>query len=882
MSRLRVWGKRLAGIVPSERREREIAAELESHLEMHIDDNMRAGMTAVEARRKAILTLGGVEMTKQAYREQSTLPFVETVLQDLRFAGRQLRKNPGFTLTAVLMLALGMSASVAIFAFVDAALIKPLPYEKPTRLTSVTEAGATFGRANLSYPDYLDWKKMNTSLSSMAIYQRASYMLPTGSGSEQVAGLRVSDGFFRVLGVKPVLGRDFYEGEDLPSAPRAVMLTYGAWQRRYAGRKDVIGQAVNLSGNPYTIVGVLPESFQFVPRNNAEFLATYHAAEGCDLRRSCHGLIGVGRLKDGVSVAMANADFTQIALQLEKQYPDSNRGQSASAISLTQEFVGDIRPILLTLLGGAGLLLLIACVNVASLLLVRSESRRREIAVRGALGASRGRLRRQFVTEGLLLVGIGSVIGMVAAMGAMRLLLGMLSKDMLMQMPYLEGLGLNLHGLLFACGVAVMAVVVFSVTPMLRLAGVNLRAGLADGSRGSAGVLWRRLGSNLVVAELAIAVVLLAGAGLLGKSFYKLLHVEMGFDADHLATMEIAMPDQQYNDAVKQTMLAKRVLDAVEALPGVVSAGTASDLAVSGNGDTDWVRFVGRPYDGKHIEINDREISPGYFKTLHARMLRGRSFTDADDSTKPHVAIVNETFAKKYFPNEDAIGKIYGDTSLTEKSLRQIVGIVEDVRESSLDTDTLPTEYQPFAQSSGTDFSMAVRTGQDETAMVPSIVAAIHRVDPAIAVSDESTMVKRIDESQTAYLHRSSAWLVGGFAALALVLGVTGLYGVIAYSVSQRTREIGVRMALGAQKGTVYGLILREAGWLTVWGIVAGVVCAVGAATLMRSVLFGTAAWDVGTLLGVAVVLGVSAMVASYLPARRAAGVNPVEALRAE
>ena len=578
MGWMRKLVRRVAGIVPSERREQEIAAEIDSHLEMHIEDNLRAGMSFVEARRSAILTLGGVEMTKQAYREQSTLPFVETVLQDLRFAARQLRKNPGFTATAVLMLALGMSASVAIFAFVDAALIKPLPYEKPARLVSVTETVAEFGRANLSYPDYLDWKKMNTSLSSMAIYTGAGYMLPTGSGSEQVTGLRVSDGFFRVLGVKPMLGRDFYEGEDLPSAPQTVMLTYATWQRRYAGRKEVIGQAVNLSGNPYTIVGVLPESFQFVPRNNAEFIATYHAAGGCDLRRSCHGLVGLGRLKDGVSVAMANADFTQIAQQLERQYPDSNRGQGASAISLTEAFVGDIRPILLTLLGGAGLLLLIACVNVASLLLVRSESRRREIAVRGALGASRGRLSRQFVTEGLLLVTIGSAIGIAAAMGAMRLLIGLLSKDMLIHMPYLDGLGLNLRVMAFAGVVAVMAAVVFSVTPMLRLAGVNVREGLAEGSRGSGSVLWRRLGSNLVVAELAIAMVLLAGAGLLGKSFYKLLHVELGFEADHLATMQVAMPDQQYNDAVKQTALAKRVLDTVEALPGVVAAGTASDL----------------------------------------------------------------------------------------------------------------------------------------------------------------------------------------------------------------------------------------------------------------------------------------------------------------
>jgi predicted permease len=660
------------------------------------------------------------------------------------------------------------------------------------------------------------------------------------------------------------------------------MLSYAAWQRRYAGRKDVAGQSVTLSGQPYAIVGVLPESFQFVPRNNAEFIATYHASGGCDLRRSCHGLIGVGRLKDGATVESASADFTQIAQQLERQYPDSNRGQGASVISLTEAFIGNIRPILMTLLGGAGLLLLIACVNVASLLLVRSESRRREIAVRGALGASKGRLSRQFITEAVLLVAAGSFVGMLAAVGAMKLLLHLVSKDMLLRMPYLEGLGMNLHALLFACGVAGMAAVVFSVTPMLRLAGVNVREGLAEGTRGSAGVLWRRLGANLVVAELAIAMVLLAGAGLLGKSFYKLLHVELGFEPEHLATLQVAMQDQQTSDAVKQTAEAQSVLRAVEAVPGVVEAGTTSVLVVSGNGNTDWIRFVGRPYDGKHIGVNEREVSPGYFRTLRARMLKGRGFTDADDSTKPHVAIVNETFAKKFYPGEDAVGKVYGDGGLTPSSLRTIVGVVEDVRESTLDTESLPTEYQPFAQASDTFFNVVARTGPEESTMLPAIVAAIHKVDPGMATTEEATMAERISGSETATLHRSAAWLVGGFAALALVLSVVGLYGVIAYSVSQRTREIGVRMALGAQRGSVYGLVLREAGRLAGWGIVAGLGAAVGSAMLMRSLLFGTAAWDVGTLASVAAVLGVSAMVASYLPARRAASVNPVEALRAE
>jgi macrolide transport system ATP-binding/permease protein len=882
MKRLRVLMRRLAGIVPSACREQELAAEIDSHLQMHIDDNLRAGMTPVEARRQAIVTLGGVEMTKQAYREQSTVPFVETILQDLRFGVRQLRRNPGFTATAILMLAVGMGASVAIFAFVDAALIKPLPYLNPTRLVDVTESVALFGPANLSYPDYLDWKRSNTVFSSMDVYTGAGYMLPSAKGSELVPGMRVTDGFFRTLGITPVLGRDFYTGEDLPSAPKTVMLSYAGWQKRYAGRKNVIGQTVALSGVPYTIVGVLPQSFQFARRNTAEFWATFHAAGSCDLRRSCHSLVGVGRLKDGVTIQSAMANMTTIAQQLERVYPDSNRGQGASVMALSKAFVGDIRPILLTLLGGAGLLLLIACVNVASLLLVRSENRRREIAVRGALGASRARLSRQFITEGLLLVSIGSILGLASAFGAIRLLLHLLSKDMMQRMPYFDVLGLNFRVMAFAGGVAVLAAVVFSLTPMLRLSVMNVREGLAEGSRGSAGVLWRRLGSHLVVVELAIAIVLLVGAGLLGKSFYRLLHVDLGFQPDHLATLSVALPELQYAKDEQQILLARQIIDKVSALPGVKSAAITSVLPVSGNGNTDWIRFVGRPYDGKHIEINGREVSPGYFATIQARLLRGRYFTEEEDKSKPGVVVINESFAKKYFPGEDPLGKTFGDTELSPKSIRQIIGIVEDVKEASLDRETWPTEYQSYNQDPDTFYNLIVRTSQAEQSVLPSLSATIGRIDPGIGTVDEATMIERINDSQTAYLHRSSAWLVGGFAVLALLLGVMGLYGVIAYSVGQRTREIGVRMALGAQRSTVYRLILTEAGWLTGWGILTGMICAVGAGTLMRSLLFETVAWDVTTLLTVSTVLAAAAMLASYIPARRAASLNPVEALRAE
>ncbi len=882
MRRFRELLLRLTGIFRKERRGQDFAAEIDSHLQFHIDDNLRAGMAPAEARRQAILTLGGIETTTQAYREQSTVPILETFSQDLRFATRQLRKNLGFTATAVLMLALGMCASIAIFAFVDAALIKPLPYANPRRLVSVTETTKGFPRANLSYPDYLDWKKMNKVFDSLDVYNGQSYLLPGSAGAEVVRAERVSDGFFRTLGIVPVLGRDFYAGEDRPNAPKTAILSYATWQNRYAGSKNVIGQTVVLSGIPTVIVGVLPQTFQFAPRNTAEFWAPLQATSSCDIRRGCHGLYGIGRLKDGVSVPTALANMAAIAQQLERQYPASNRGQGAIVEPLSEVIVGGVRAIFLTLLGGAGLLLLIACVKVASLLLVRSEGRRREIAVRGALGASRGRLTRQFITEGLVLVAIGSTISIVLAGGAMKLLMRLLSKNALAQMPYLDGLSLNTHVLAFAAVVALLAAIVFSLTPVLRLSATEIHAGLAEGSRGSAGVLWRRLGANLVVAELAIAMVLLVGAGLLGKSFYRLLHVDLGFQPDHLATLQIAIPPLNYPKDEQRIALAREIIRKTSALPGVRSAAVTSIVPVNGNGNTNWIRIAGRPYNGEHNEIDSRDISSGYFTTLQAKLLRGRYFTDDEDASRPLVAIVNQALVKQYFPGEDPIGKTYGDPELSPKSLRMIVGVVDDIREASLDNQTWPTEYLPFNQSPDSFYYLIARSTQAEQTLLPSMNAAVHEADPGIGTIGAATMTETINASQTAYLHRSSAWLVGGFAVLALLLGVVGLYGVIAYSVSQRTREIGVRMALGAQRAAVYRLILTEAGWLTGWGIATGIVCSIGTATLMRNLLFGTAAWDAATLSAVAVMLAASALLASFIPAHRAATVNPVDALRAE
>jgi macrolide transport system ATP-binding/permease protein len=886
--RLRAALSRLLGTWPSQRREREFAEELESHLQMHVEDNLRAGMPPDLAEREARLRLGGVDAVRQDYRERAGLPLLEHAAQDLRFAVRQLTRSAGFTFTAVLLLALGMGASTALFGLVDAALIQPLPYGDPGRLVSVMERiGTPVLRTQLSHPDFLDWKRLSRTLASIDVSTGTGYMLDTPGGAELAVGTRVSSGFFHTLGVVPRLGRDFHPGEDAPGEPPTVILSYTAWQKRFGGSDDVLGRTAVLSGVPHTIVGVLPRDFQFAPRGRTEFWAPLQATSPCDVRRSCHSLSGIGRLRDGVSVAAAEAELRTIALELERLYPDSNRGQGASVVALSEALVGDVRPVLLLLFGGAALLLLIALANMASLLLVRSEGRRREIAVRGALGASRGRLVRQFLTEGLVLVGAGSVLGLALASLAMRLLVRLVPPGIAAGMPYLRRLGLSPSVLAFACAVAVLAALLFSVTPLLRLP-AEMREGLTESSRGSSGTAWRRLGSHLIAVELAVAVVLLASAGLLGQSFRRLLRVDVAFAPDHLATMMVAAPptaDTSPDRTVahaRDVALARQALRDVARVPGVVSVGLTSVLPVSFNGNTDWIRFVGRPYSGEHNEVNERDVSADYFTTLRARLVSGRFFTDAEDSSQPLVVVINRALARRYFSGEDPIGKRFGDTDLSPRSIKEIVGIVDDIREGPLDSEIWPAVYYPFNQNPDGQFFLVVRTAQDERSVMPALHAAIRRIDPGLGITNEATMADRIDDSPSAYLHRSSAGLIGAFAALALLLGVVGLYGVIAYSVSQRSREIGVRMALGAQRGAVYRLVLTEAGRLTATGIGAGLAGAIGAGVLMRTLLFETAAWDPQVLGAVAAILAFAALLASYIPARRAASVDPIVVLRAD
>ena len=859
----------------------ELEEEMAFHCAQAEQEFVASGMTPEAARYAAIRQFGNqTKLMEQSHQEVTFR--VEPLVQDLQFALRQWRRNPGFALTAVLILALGMGVSVAIFGFVDAALLQPLPYANPNRLMSVNESSTGESRWPLSYLDYLDWQRLNKSFSSLDVYGGSGYLLCTPSRAGPVEGARVSGSFFQTLGVHPMLGRDFNPGEDRIGGPDVLILSYGAWLHRFGGRRDAVGQTVELDHKAYTIIGVLPRAFSFAPTGNAEFWVPINSLSHHEGMRTFYNFWGIGRLRDGVSRQGALAEMTAIALQVQRQNATGGRDLTASVVPLSEVIIGAVRPILLTLLGGAGLLLLIACINVAGLVLVRSESRRREIALRCALGATRARLLRLFASEGLLFAVFGNLAGMIFAAVIMQCLGRLVPRDMASNMPFLGNVGLNIHTGAFAAGVALSAALLLASTPVLRLSFQKMRDELASGDRGTSGQLWRRLGANMAVAELAITVVLLAGAGLLGQSFYRLLHVPLGFDPNHLATVRVTAPGTVSKNSEQMAALYDEIKRRVSSLPGVQSVGMTSLLPVQCSCNTDSIQIPGKPSNVEHNEVVERHVSPEYLTALRARLVSGRLFTEAEDASKPRVAVINQALARKYFPGEDPIGQRIADDEGGHPTEWEIVGVVEDIREGSLDVETWPAEYFPMSQTPNQGFTLAVRTGTEAGTLLPALVNTLHQIKPNLGVSDEATMNEKIEGTQAAMLHRFSAWLVSGFAAIALVLAVVGLYGVIAYSVSQRTREIGVRMALGAQRSSVYKLVMGQAGWLTLAGLAIGLVCSVGAALLIRSLLFGVRAWDMMTLAWVAVLLGLASMVASFMPARRAALVNPTDALRAE
>ncbi len=871
----------LRALLRRNRRNAEIRSEVQSFLDASVDEKMRRGMTRDQALRAARAEVGSAESVRHGVWSAGWESTAESLWQDLRFALRQLLKNPGFAVTAIVILTLGIAASVTIFSFVDAALIRPLPYQNPSRLVVLYETNTLGPRFHVSWLDYLDYQQRNSVFQSLDVYGAYGFMLKTPTGPEPADGARVTAGFFRTLGVTPILGRDFRRTDGQLSAPQVALISYAAWQRRFGGRSDVLGQTVVLDDNPTTIIGVLPRDFHFAPAEPSDFWAIERPDGDCEKSRGCHNFLGIARLKPGVSFASALADVSNIGLALAQQYPDDDHGRGAFLMPLTQVILGNVRPILLVLLAGAALLLLIAAVNVSSLLLVRSERRRREMAVRGALGASRARLIRQFITEGIVLAASAAVLGVALAGVVIRLLPGFLPKDFLATMPYLREIGLNVRVLAFAAFVALAAGFLFSLLPALRVSLDDLRASLAQDSRGSSGTVWRRFGSNLVVVELTMAVVLLVGAGLLGKSFYRLLHVDTGLVTDHLATLHVAATSGAYSKDPDQINLARQLQARLQTLPGVQSAALASDLPLGDGDGSSNFRIEGRAWPVEHNEVLVRDVSSTYFSTLKTRLLRGRYFADDEDESHTRVVVINRQMAKTYFPGENPLGlRIYMEGS--PKTLMEIVGVIDDVQEGQLDDAAKAAMYRPINQNPENNFSVVLRTSQDENSVLGSAAATIHSVDPGLAVFDPMTMNQRLHDSPSASLHRSSAWIVGGFAALALLLSIVGLYGVIAYSVSQRTREIGVRMALGAQRSAVYRLILREASILAVMGIGVGLLCSLAAATLLRSLLFRVETWDVTTLAAVALVLSAAALLASFFPAHRAARVDPIVALHDE
>jgi len=861
---------------------RDLEEEMSFHRDQTERDLIDAGVPHREARHAAVRRFGNEARLREESAQITSLT-VESILQDFRFALRQLRKNPGFAATAIVVLTLGIGAAVAIFSFVDAALIQPLPYTQPSRLAIVFESNTLGPHFHLSYLDYLDYQQRNNVFTSFEAFGNYGYMLQTSDGPQPVHGTSVTAGFFRTLGVTPVLGRDFRANDNQPNAPRVALISYSAWEHRFGGRKGVLGQTVSLDGKLTTIIGVLPRSFHFAPTEPSEFWGTERPDGQCEKVRGCHNLIGLARLRPGVGFRAAAADVERIGLALAQQYPGDDHGRGGTLDPLVEAVLGNIRPILLMLLAGAALLLLIAAVNVSSLLLVRTERRRREMAVRGALGASRSRLVCQFLTEGIALAGFAAALGFASALVLIRLVRGLIPKDILDTMPYLRAAALNMHVLVFTALVAITAAMIFSLLPALRATHADLRDGLQEGTRGASGTVWRRFGSNLVVAELAMAMVLLVGAGLLGKSFYRLLHVDTGLSVDHLATLDVASTSKNPGTEVQWISFERRLNASLSKLPGVRSVAFASEAPLGdGDGSSNFV-IVGRP-PVDHNEVVIRDVSAGYFATIEARLLRGRYFADEEDQSRQRVVVVNQQLAKTYFPGEDPVGKLIameGDP----KSTMLIVGIVDNIQEGQPDAAAQAAMYRPRNQnpdSPDDEFTVLLRTGQSEESVLGAAAAVVHSADPTLAVSNPGTMMRRLYDSPSASLHRASAWLVGSFAALALLLSVVGLYGVIAYSVSQRTREIGVRMALGAQRSTVYRMILREAGTLAFFGIAVGLAGSLAATTLLGKLLFQVRAWDTTTLAAVSVILAAAAMVASFLPARRAASVNPTEALHAE
>ncbi len=674
---------------------------------------------------------------------------MESLLQDIRFGLRILARRPGFTVVASLVLTLAVGANVTIFTFIDAALLRPLPYRDPQQLVKIWDArhSEISSRFEASYPDYLDWKQQNQAFSSLAAYSGGGNGILGGpSGPQMVPATRVTDNFFQTLGVSPILGRVFQNGEELASSPRYTVLSFGFWQRHFGGRQDVIGQSLTLNGEPRTIIGVLPKNFHFAPAGEADLYVTMHATGGMLTRRNLHWLHPFGRLKPGVSIQQAQSLMNVLAANLEKQYPDSNKELRTVVVPLSDVITGQIKPILLVLLAAVGMLLLIACANIANLLLARSAGRAKEFAIRSALGAQRWRVIRQLIVEGTVLASAGTAAGIVLAILATRWMLYTVPEQMLQSMPYLKNAGVEPRILLFAAGLGMLTALLFSLPPALRLSSPVMNHSLKEGGQLSAASSWKKVGSSLVVAEVAISAVLLVGSGLLLKSLYRLLNVDMGFKVSQLTTFYLFPDSKRYDEDPQALVMHDKVMDALRAVPGVAAVGATSTPPIVG-GNTSLFRVVGAPLTPLPYEANSRDVDPGYFSTLQARLKAGRYFNENDNAKSPQVVIINETLAKMAFGNQYPVGRQIVFTYNAKEKPREVVGVVSDVHEGELDVEAKPAIYAPFAQGPDSIFAMVVRSDLDPSALRQALENAVHQVDPGIILFQMQTMQDLIAQS---------------------------------------------------------------------------------------------------------------------------------------
>ena len=863
--------------------ETELDDELRFHFERHVQKYERDGLTHSEALRRARLEFGGIDQVKEQCRQARGVHVIHELGQDIRFGLRMLRKSPGFTAVALLTLALGIGANTAIFSVVYGILLRPLPYQDSARLIVLNETTPKVGMVSVSYPDFLDWRAQSRAFSRMAAVGQVEFNLAGVNQPESISGEAVSSSFFSILGMHPWLGRDFDPSEEKVGTAPVVLLSYQLWQSHLGGDPNVVGRTINLDGNGFTIVGVLPPDFRSIDKTDVivpiGVWATHSPKEASD-RGDRGDMCVIARLAPGVSLLQARAEMETIEARLAVTYPiDAEFG--AALRPIREVFVSDIRPAILILFGAVLFVLLIACANVANLFLMRGAARTREIALRIALGATRGRIVRQMLAESLVLAFFGGLLGVLISIAGIRGLSQLIPMDM-------QGnASMNLNGavLLFAAAAVVLSSLMFGLVPALQLTKPEVQSELKEGGRNtSAGSGQNRVRGLLAVAEIAVALILLVGAGLMVQSLHRLLAVDPGFQTNRLLTMEMSLRTAQYASHPAVLNFWQQTLEKVRALPGVesVALGTVVPMTDSHSRTDISIEIAPESKPGKSPHPDFHIVSPGYVRTLGVPLLRGREFTDADGENAPRVGLINALLARQFFPNQDAVGKrfMFGHPSTDPAEWITIVGVTADTKLYGLANPARLEVYIPYRQSNSSDMDLVVKSAADPAALTSSIRRAIASIDKDQPIFGIATMQALVDNSVAT--RRVTLILLASFSGLALVLAAIGIYGVISYSVAQRTHEIGIRMALGAERGGVLRMILAQGAKIAGAGVAIGIALSFGLTRLMANLLFSVSAADPVTFAAVAIALILVALLACYIPARRALRVDPIIALRHE